>query len=695
MQTRTGKDILVESVKYPGNGSESAKKLYYLFFYIKFILPYLRKTQDFATYKDVDKLFGKLDDELGKKSYVTIDEVMGRNSERINELIKLIDKPGYLYLFNLYFLTKPEQINYNDALTVLQSIFPKLSEFESKPAVTQLSALHKPNIAHAIEAVNRFDEYRKTTYKHVFNDFIHRSHKDKKSIHAKLGRSSQFRRYLSILDNEEKSEDKKLDALIELTRMTEFNIDKSGNSSKFRQELETNLKPFLINMCQELTRIARNKQDERYDKALSELSKIYTEYPRKKYAKELKKYIDTINYDIKPNRRYFQNAGRMFIHLMQPKKRDELNRFLKGIYSDILSGKVDQAYFARAEESFKKINKDNPQVMKILHQLKEEFYNNKAICEFSTSQTDSPTVHDARSDESIEKKRKYLVSKIDRNIYSLLMGYLVMEGGIFQRTGGEAGEVASYLGLVDLNVLNTVAPGITSIQTVTDLTLRIVGNYIQDNEAKSVSDIRPRDFHDISEKFGNLIADRFAVQLESLYDTGTYHETLDRLVQNATKYAISNLGAEEFQSRLATVTSPEEVAEVLLDSMLESSFRMPISSSLPLDKLRKELDHVDDKGMRNDNQQWTVDGLFQKTGYVVEDKKGNLVFYKPHGTEPEKYGYAFLTERQAKEIKREAYPKVDPGDETRKKYEKIYKDRMPISLSSEISEKKSVIKQNI
>jgi len=126
------------------------------------------------------------------------------------------------------------------------------------------------------------------------------------------------------------------------------------------------------------------------------------------------------------------------------------------------------------------------------------------------------------------------------------------------------------------------------------------------------------------------------------------------------QYALTNLNTLNKDGRLQKAKSPEEMASVLLESALAPSFYVP-TPNIPLNPFRKKLDHVEDKGIFQKKRDWTVDGLFQKTGFVGVDEKGDLTFYKPPGTDPDKYGYAFLSKDRAAELRvNSGYEKVIP-----------------------------------
>lgn len=661
---RSGKDLLSEL-------DTSDKRVAAIYAYMILIQKLKNQKQSETIRQGADHFWKQLFNLILLQKYNDIDELIARISQEnlVTHLHRFFPNPTeeekkFLSGINTF---KPGQVT--PELPLRSTI------------LNDITNLYIQGIQKSINAIEDFATWRDNTYKHLTTDVIHTSHKDEKSKSYKITRSNQYHAQLEILKDESKSSLEKANAYIKLAEWTHRDIEKSSSTrSKFVATLRNNIQPLLQNVQEEIKKNKAAKQDTDCIRVLNTFKEIGYIHPRKEFAKPLQEYLETITLNSSPDTHYFVNSGRLFKNYISPYKKDMLVLFIKGILQDIKNGDINNRYFENAKNTLANINKNNPQLMKLLEDMSERYkiYTTKMnnefvvenICGFTLSNTNAGPSNPA--DAKLEAKQEFIKTHIFNQLHAYILAQIVGSTQLFSENKKEYGQIANFIASFDLLALNIVAPGISILQAVIVSGLNRVDTMQRADDRNKATSIASgqsiENLDKIASEFARLVSYRFAYQIQCLYYSNSYTETLQKLVNYAVLYALANLH-EGFIEKLKNTQSSENVAAVLLESMLAPTVRFPgLDSCILFDS--KKLDHLEDSTVMK-GQKWTVDDLFQKTGYVVADN-GVLTFYKPSGTEPAKYGYAFLTEEEAaNKYNLQGYKIVKESAETIEKYNKL------------------------
>jgi len=530
----SGQYLLHEAMHSKGQSDDKSKALQILYFID--LIDTIRKSQGInQDHKSIlDTQYKKLAELLTGQFnlYMNVEDVWKASQDSINNAKEIVTHPEYKSHFEAY--KKSLKLKHDEATA--QAIEIELHKLITPTLLIEIT--HQPKIAEKIKeskiAIINFNKWREKTKKHIITDSIHRSHNDPKSKHAKMTRGNQFLHSINVLESHTATENDKLIALVQLSKWTHDNIEKNKNRpfkkvrSHFKKELEDKIKPMLESIQGELIKAAKNDTsgiyNTYYGMTISTLKEIDYINPRKEFAFHLRQYIDTINFTTMPNMKYLQSAQRLFTHFVSPKKKDELCHFLERIYSDILNkGDINEHYFDEAKKMLGEIATNDKVALKILDALKVEFCKKDVSedqpttqekCGFTAQTRNAPEKIDL-----ISEKKNYLEYQISRNFYFLNLAHGISSTGMFTENKREYGQAADFIASLDTSALNSIAPGISIVQSIIVAGLNKVDQDIRDNDRANSSSIRYDRIDEIGKALAKLITDRFAFQLQSLKTT--------------------------------------------------------------------------------------------------------------------------------------------------------------------------------
>lgn len=542
----------------------------------------------------------------------------------------------------------------------------------NKSIINDILNLHdnsiQDQIHRSISGVKEFHKYRESTKKHALRDLRYTNYTTKKSKAYKESRSLTFELLLSNLSLNEKLdsttlakhigdtqkiipklkndvslEQLQLTSLVLLNELTSENMKKSkGTHSRFAKLLSTTIQPTLDNALNELT-------GKKYDVTIGDIREIHNRDRRIVYAKKLKKYMDTINYTINFNEEspveYIKNTPRLFKLAMQPKKLDEINHVLESLYNKIIDGNINKSDFLLIKNHYLFMN--NPQLKRIVQKLEDNYDENKPTCNFHP---DGQSIIAQMKPFDLDEKKNFLIKTFAKSFYYDVLSHGIASRGYFVRNKGKLGQLGDLIGSMDVS---GIAPGASLVTGAISAALNQADQERQSTRSSNVTDAIPHDHISvIGYVFAAKIAERFSFQLNSIYHTINYTQAIQSLIEAALKYTSKNLDKvkdelQEVNRKFNRDTKPSSeltqdhinaIADVLLKSMVLSTTQFNLPYPLPSEHLA----HKDDVGFFGDkNKQWTIDGVLHKTGLVTVTN-GKLEFFNPPGTDPKKYGYAFV-----------------------------------------------------
>ena len=366
------------------------------------------------------------------------------------------------------------------------------------------------------------------------------------------------------------------------------------------------------------------------------MADVKLNFDRRLYALPLRKYLNTINLNESPLE-YLKHLPRLFTLQMQPKKRDEITRLLEPLYDKVLMGTLSREDITALRNHVR--FKNNPAVQKILGRMLED-YDEKQLGFHPTQTLATGTTAVPAVDPS---RMNYFTSHFIDRFYYHVTAHGISTTGLFERTQNTLQQLGALIG-----GLNIALPGASAAAGVIGSAITAAGDKEQGKTSADITETIPRQKIDvIGAALAKLVAERFAYQIQSLYHTGTYTAPMDVLIEEGVKEALQNINkVSDLLSSIPASLSVDARVNLIAEALMQSMVRKTTQSMLPQNMpfLSGHLEHKDDTGIRGDkNKGWTVDALFQQTGLVTfDERRQKLVFYKPPGSSPERYGYAFV-----------------------------------------------------
>jgi hypothetical protein len=296
-----------------------------------------------------------------------------------------------------------------------------------------------------------------------------------------------------------------------------------------------------------------------------------------------------------------------------------------------------------------------------------------------------------------KEKLKYFREHSEQSFIYHILSHGISSTGLFKREAGILGKIGEKASLI--SAIPTFGSGLAG--SFLNMPFAKYDDYHKESVDKNVGEnIIYNIIEELAEQLSFKVAYRFAFQVSQLYHSNSYPRAIDKLIQAIIENALENFSLEKFNIILDQKLYKEEYknfvnqslssnqslaknsrfltlhADILSDCLLysihESSFRLPAAGMFIF--APGHLRHINDDNNILSTQKWSIYGVLQKSGYVIQKENGNMEFYSAEGLHPEKYGYIFVNEH---EINKKIFHKQKVSIEISQRYEELYSRYSP------------------